>query len=244
MSSGCVGHYPVQHLIISVALALTCPLSALTSLYCPVSAYFISVLRLSGLRCETCFLGDYKYTSAIDSRFPCSLFLFFLASVIAMAHARPLDLREYVLTMRQEPKQARMCGVGGKGPCSFSYSKSVAYILSCYTAADRRPIDPPPIVQLRVIDHASRDREREGSSRGSSPGRFTIYHLWALPYPECGVNLVLSDLTRIVFGSCHISESISLLLFQIECRDLCVGSLIAPRISCPRSFSLLPITRC
>ncbi|KAJ4463464.1 velvet factor-domain-containing protein [Lentinula lateritia] len=42
------------------------------------------------------------------------------------------DRLEYELTVRQEPKQARMCGVGGK--------------------ADRRPIDPPPIVQLRVVD--------------------------------------------------------------------------------------------
>ncbi|KAF7321175.1 Velvet domain-containing protein [Mycena chlorophos] len=39
---------------------------------------------------------------------------------------------QYELTVRQEPKQARMCGIGGK--------------------ADRRPIDPPVIVQLRVID--------------------------------------------------------------------------------------------
>ncbi|CCO32166.1 hypothetical protein BN14_06220 [Rhizoctonia solani AG-1 IB] len=39
---------------------------------------------------------------------------------------------QYELIVRQQPKQARMCGVGGK--------------------ADRRPIDPPPIVQLRVID--------------------------------------------------------------------------------------------
>ncbi|KAG8220746.1 velvet factor-domain-containing protein [Butyriboletus roseoflavus] len=42
--------------------------------------------------------------------------------------------REYELTVRQEPKQARMCGVG----------------------ADRRPIDPPPIIQLRVIDPHTR----------------------------------------------------------------------------------------
>ncbi|KAH7882003.1 velvet factor-domain-containing protein [Phlebopus sp. FC_14] len=41
---------------------------------------------------------------------------------------------EYELTVRQEPKQARMCGVG----------------------ADRRPIDPPPIIQLRVIDPHTR----------------------------------------------------------------------------------------
>ncbi|KXN90765.1 hypothetical protein AN958_03652 [Leucoagaricus sp. SymC.cos] len=47
----------------------------------------------------------------------------------------PHHARIYELIMRQEPKQARMCGVGGK--------------------ADRRPIDPPPIVQLRVIDSSS-----------------------------------------------------------------------------------------
>ncbi|CAK5268259.1 unnamed protein product [Mycena citricolor] len=46
-----------------------------------------------------------------------------------------LRYRKYELTMRQEPKQARMCGIGGK--------------------ADRRPIDPPVIVQLRVIDTAA-----------------------------------------------------------------------------------------
>ena len=53
--------------------------------------------------------------------------------------------REYQLTVRQEPKQARMCGVGGK--------------------ADRRPIDPPPIVQLRVIDPLA----AAGKGRHSSP---------------------------------------------------------------------------
>ncbi|KAJ7703917.1 velvet factor-domain-containing protein, partial [Mycena rosella] len=70
--------------------------------------------------------------------------------------------RQYELTVRQEPKQARMCGIGGK--------------------ADRRPIDPPVIVQLRVIDpaqpeptssssehsddkHPDRDRDRDRDSR-------------------------------------------------------------------------------
>ncbi|KAL4077374.1 velvet factor-domain-containing protein, partial [Scleroderma citrinum] len=44
------------------------------------------------------------------------------------------DRLEYELKVRQEPKQARMCGVG----------------------SDRRPIDPPPIIQLRVIDKRTR----------------------------------------------------------------------------------------
>jgi Velvet factor len=66
-------------------------------------------------------------------------------------HAHPLlcnppTRREYQLTVRQEPKQARMCGVGGK--------------------ADRRPIDPPPIVQLRVIDPLASTRGRHNSPSG------------------------------------------------------------------------------
>ncbi|UZJ53510.1 hypothetical protein CBS101457_002830 [Exobasidium rhododendri] len=40
---------------------------------------------------------------------------------------------EYKLTIREQPKHSRMCGVGEK--------------------ADRRPIDPAPIIQLRVITH-------------------------------------------------------------------------------------------
>ncbi|ALO69007.1 conserved hypothetical protein [Cryptococcus deneoformans JEC21] len=41
-------------------------------------------------------------------------------------------LRTYELTMRQQPVQARMCGIGDK--------------------SDRRPVDPTPIIQLKVID--------------------------------------------------------------------------------------------
>ncbi|KAF9529926.1 velvet factor-domain-containing protein [Crepidotus variabilis] len=60
------------------------------------------------------------------------------------------DLRQYrvyELVVRQEPKQARMCGVGGK--------------------ADRRPIDPPPIVQLRVVDPAA----KTGGNAAAGPSR-------------------------------------------------------------------------
>ncbi|KAE9401788.1 hypothetical protein BT96DRAFT_956429 [Gymnopus androsaceus JB14] len=61
------------------------------------------------------------------------------------------DYREYELTVRQEPKQARMCGVGGK--------------------ADRRPIDPPPIVQLRVVDPLKKpNADRSGSPATMPPG--------------------------------------------------------------------------
>uniref|UniRef100_V5EHP8 Velvet domain-containing protein n=2 Tax=Kalmanozyma brasiliensis (strain GHG001) TaxID=1365824 RepID=V5EHP8_KALBG len=52
-------------------------------------------------------------------------------AVKQMTSAR--DHIEYQLTVREQPKQSRMCGVGEK--------------------ADRRPIDPAPIVQLRVITH-------------------------------------------------------------------------------------------
>lgn len=83
--------------------------------------------------------------------------------------------REYELTVRQEPKQARMCGVGGKGERDVRSRSS--HKLSI---ADRRPIDPPPIVQLRVIDPAQRGRNiapnsnRDVHRAGSSPDRRSV----------------------------------------------------------------------
>ncbi|PCH43257.1 hypothetical protein WOLCODRAFT_121729, partial [Wolfiporia cocos MD-104 SS10] len=75
------------------------------------------------------------------------------------------DRLEYELTVRQEPKQARMCGVGGK--------------------ADRRPIDPPPIVQLRVIDPAQRRAHAHGS-RDSSPGEhISTYGAYKVVHTAC-----------------------------------------------------------
>ncbi|KAF8214580.1 hypothetical protein K438DRAFT_882179 [Mycena galopus ATCC 62051] len=61
--------------------------------------------------------------------------------------------RQYELPIWQEPKQARMYGIGRK--------------------ADRHPIDPPVIVQLRVVDPAaSSSSSHPTSSAGpSSPSR-------------------------------------------------------------------------
>ncbi|ORY24133.1 velvet factor-domain-containing protein [Naematelia encephala] len=46
-------------------------------------------------------------------------------------------LSSYEMSMRQQPIQARMCGVGEK--------------------SDRRPVDPTPIIQLKVIDRNGED---------------------------------------------------------------------------------------
>lgn len=51
-------------------------------------------------------------------------------------------------------------------------SLCVSVAVSDVPAADRRPIDPPPIVQLRVIDPAATDRRRRdrlGDSQSGSP---------------------------------------------------------------------------
>lgn len=83
--------------------------------------------------------------------------------------------RIYELVVRQEPKQARMCGVGGKG----IFSTFILFPFYSLWVADRRPIDPPPIVQLRVIDPVAQQqsgssstpsRKRHNSSSGSAPG--------------------------------------------------------------------------
>lgn len=100
------------------------------------------------------------------------------------------DLRHhriYELVVRQEPKQARMCGVGGKGQCHSEHFL-LAVITDFSSLADRRPIDPPPIVQLRVIDPATKSgvnatasssRTRRNSDDNSPPGS-----PGPRPYPE------------------------------------------------------------
>ncbi|KAH7333698.1 velvet factor-domain-containing protein, partial [Rhizoctonia solani] len=72
---------------------------------------------------------------------------------------------QYDLIVRQQPKQARMCGVGGKA--NF-FHEFYGIILGGFLA-DRRPIDPPPIVQLRVID------PHVATSRPGSPGSSQSY---------------------------------------------------------------------
>lgn len=75
--------------------------------------------------------------------------------------------RDYILKFRQQPRQARMCGVGDKGASRLGENRWTAAMLTpvsdhlpsllvaAGTAADRRPIDPPPVVQLTVIDKAA-----------------------------------------------------------------------------------------
>ncbi|SNX82309.1 related to velvet A protein [Melanopsichium pennsylvanicum] len=58
------------------------------------------------------------------------------------------DHIEFQLTVREQPKQSRMCGIGEK--------------------ADRRPIDPAPIVQLRVISHDRPVRQNDTSDTASA----------------------------------------------------------------------------
>lgn len=67
-----------------------------------------------------------------------------------------MSSREYELTVRQEPKQARMCGVGGMNNKSQISIINPTCLILPYYLADRRPIDPPPIIQLRVIDPQTR----------------------------------------------------------------------------------------
>ncbi len=73
--------------------------------------------------------------------------------------ALPHPNREYELSVRQQPKQARMCGIGGKGLHPLRGLLLFTVLTVCAsTTADRRPIDPPPIIQLRVVDPSHRRR--------------------------------------------------------------------------------------
>ncbi|ESZ95703.1 hypothetical protein SBOR_3923 [Sclerotinia borealis F-4128] len=50
---------------------------------------------------------------------------------------------KYTLTVIQQPERARACGSGAK------------------SSADRRPVDPPPVVQLRIYDETEPRQEKE-----------------------------------------------------------------------------------
>ncbi|TPX36152.1 hypothetical protein SmJEL517_g01416 [Synchytrium microbalum] len=56
---------------------------------------------------------------------------------VNLPHPRARQTRTYHLVLRQQPKHSRMCGFGEK--------------------VDRRPVDPPPIVQLEIQDASTND---------------------------------------------------------------------------------------
>ncbi|KAF1796065.1 hypothetical protein V8B55DRAFT_1557012 [Mucor lusitanicus] len=85
---------------------------------------------------------------------------------------------DYQLTLRQQPKQSRMCGVGEK--------------------ADRRPIDPPPIVQLKVIDAKLPSAEKNAYLQ--NPYYFMYASLMAADLDE-ELHLLRDGKTRSTTGS-------------------------------------------
>ncbi|CAG8623843.1 11717_t:CDS:2, partial [Dentiscutata heterogama] len=85
---------------------------------------------------------------------------------------------QYELILRQQPKQSRMCGIGEK--------------------ADRRPIDPPPIIQLKVHDPTLPQAEK--SSFLQNPYFFMYASLMA-PDTNEELHLLRDGKTRSTTGS-------------------------------------------
>ncbi|KAF8922494.1 velvet factor [Mucidula mucida] len=115
---------------------------------------------------------------------------------------------EYELKVRQQPKQARMCGVGGK--------------------ADRRPIDPPPIVQLviRPLNSASTSSNSGSSNLGflQNPYYFMFASL-AKPDDDTELHWLKDGRTRCTQGSVVSS------LYHLKDNDEDVGFFVFPDVS-------------
>lgn len=88
----------------------------------------------------------------------------------------------YDLSMRQQPKHSRMCGVGSK--------------------ADRRPIDPPPIVQLKVYSNLNSVKLRQDLSFNhfQSP-YFFVYCSLANEHNDDELHLLSETKTRYTTGN-------------------------------------------
>lgn len=97
-----------------------------------------------------------------------------------LPYFRPRDSlttsRKYEMSMRQQPVQARMCNAGEKGDLHFGLGSEYWLIW----IADRRPIDPPPIIQLKVIDTEAEDmgieRKKGKKGRRGSIARMNYMH--------------------------------------------------------------------
>lgn len=81
------------------------------------------------------------------------------------------------MTMRQQPVQARMCGVGEKCKCAVPSGDSFP--------ADRRPVDPTPIIQLKVMDPNGddivADESDESELRRPDPGPHGMTYMQSKP---------------------------------------------------------------
>lgn len=89
----------------------------------------------------------------------------------------PPSDRDYVLKFRQQPRQARMCGVGDKGAWTSLTSATLpGRALTCArvpSTADRRPIDPPPVVQLTVVEKSTLGASTKGNQQLSARDKAT-----------------------------------------------------------------------
>lgn len=110
---------------------------------------------------DTMFASTYRFPSehAMASRFhfnvPEALADRAHDEGVARLHRRTRGGRSlwYQMTVLQQPERARACGSGSKG---LLLAGSVVYLnkkLTVFAAnSDRRPVDPPPVVELRIIE--------------------------------------------------------------------------------------------
>lgn len=117
---------------------------------------------------------------------------------VARAERATVDKRRitYELVVIQQPVRARACGSGPRCMQSSPFgSKSPAN--SVTASADRRPIDPPPVVQLRVFE-GEKGQEREFTM--SYDATFVLYASLELGRPIAGARLYAQNTTPVLTG--------------------------------------------
>ena len=68
-------------------------------------------------------------------------------------------LLRYQLTVLQQPMRARACGMGAK--CKKIYNTIPLYynmLTAGLAHADRRPVDPPPVIELKIFSGTGDER--------------------------------------------------------------------------------------
>ena len=82
----------------------------------------------------------------------------------------------YTLRVVQEPLRARACGSGPKCKLSFVETRILrGSLIPVSASADRRPVDPPPVVELRIFEGDTFDMAQERDITFQYNANFFLY---------------------------------------------------------------------
>lgn len=147
-----------------------------------------AVVKVDGQVLKTYYIDGIPYTMQ-ESR----------NETVATAERWTPDKRRisYELVVIQQPVRARACGSGPRCTKLFPLVQYDTLLTLIPASADRRPVDPPPVVQLRVQE-GEKGQEKEITM--SYDATFVLYASLELGRPIAGARMYAQNTTPVLTG--------------------------------------------